>query len=54
MEGVCIYPNVEAGFIRAPEADYIINPEATIKLEKDTHLIVLGNKEQIKKLREIY
>ena len=27
MEGVCIYPNVEAGFIRAPEADYIINPE---------------------------
>ncbi|SDX17344.1 voltage-gated potassium channel [Lutibacter oricola] len=36
------------------ENDYIINPEATIKLEKDTHLIVLGNKEQIKKLREIY
>ncbi|MDV7187220.1 potassium channel protein [Lutibacter sp. TH_r2] len=34
--------------------DYIINPEATIKLEADTHLIVLGNKEQIKKLREIF
>ena len=34
--------------------DYIINPEATIKLEKDTHLIVLGNKGQIKKLREIF
>ena len=34
--------------------EYIINPDATTKLEKDTHLIVLGNKEQILKLREIF
>jgi len=34
--------------------EYIINPDATTKLEKDTYLIVLGNKEQIKKLREIF
>jgi voltage-gated potassium channel len=33
---------------------YIINPDSTTKLEKDTHLIVLGNKEQILKLREIF
>ena len=34
--------------------EYIINPGTTIKLEKDTYLIVLGNKEQIDKLREIF
>lgn len=34
--------------------EYIINPGATTKLEKDTYLIVLGNKEQIDKLREFY
>lgn len=34
--------------------EYIINPDATTKLEKDTYLIVLGNKEQIDKLREIF
>lgn len=39
---------------KTSEGDYIINPDATIKLEKDTHLIVLGNKEQIEELREIF
>ena len=26
MEGICVYPNIEAGFISQP-ADYIIKPE---------------------------
>ncbi len=39
---------------KTQENEYIINPDATTKLEKDTHLIVLGNKEQILKLREIF
>ena len=34
--------------------EYIINPDATTKLEKDAQLIVLGNKEQIKTLRELF
>ena len=34
--------------------EYLINPDANIKLEKDTYLIVLGNKEQINRLREIF
>jgi voltage-gated potassium channel len=34
--------------------EYIINPDANTKLENDTCLIVLGNKEQIKKLRTIF
>lgn len=34
--------------------DYIINPDAHTKLEKNTYLIVLGNKEQILKLRELF
>ena len=41
------------GFKTAKE-DYIINPGAETKLEKDTCLIVLGNKDQIHKLREIF
>jgi voltage-gated potassium channel len=36
------------------EKDYIINPEANIKLIKDSHLIVLGRPEQIIKLRELF
>ncbi|MEX1384234.1 TrkA family potassium uptake protein [Lutibacter sp.] len=39
---------------KTQQNEYIINPDATTKLEKDTHLIVLGNKEQILKLREIF
>lgn len=34
--------------------DYIINPDASIKLVEDSNLIVLGRPEQIKKLREIF
>jgi voltage-gated potassium channel len=34
--------------------EYIINPEASILLEKDTNLIVLGRPEQITKLRELF
>ena len=39
---------------KTQQNEYIINPDATTQLEKDTHLIVLGNKEQISKLREIF
>jgi voltage-gated potassium channel len=39
---------------RNREKDYIINPEANIKLIKDSHLIVLGRPEQIIKLRELF
>lgn len=39
---------------KTQQNEYIINPDATTKLEKDTHLIVLGNKDQILKLREIF
>jgi len=34
--------------------EYVINPGADTKLEKDTYLIVLGNKEQIDQLREFF
>lgn len=34
--------------------EYIINPEASSALERDTYLIVLGKKEQITRLREIF
>ncbi len=34
--------------------DYIINPDASIKLVEDSNLIVLGRPEQINKLREIF
>ena len=39
---------------RTPDKDYIINPDASIKLVADTHLIVLGRPEQITKLRELF
>lgn len=39
---------------KTEDGEYIINPEATTKLEKNTFLIVLGDKEQIKKLREYF
>jgi voltage-gated potassium channel len=39
---------------RTPDKDYIINPDASIKLVADTHLIVLGRPEQIMKLRELF
>lgn len=39
---------------KTPNQDYIINPEATMKLLKDAHLIVLGKPEQITKVRELF
>ena len=39
---------------KTPHKGYIINPEATIELVKDAHLIVLGRTEQITKLRELF
>ena len=39
---------------RNPNKEYIINPEANIKLIADSQLIVLGRPEQIIKLREIF
>lgn len=39
---------------KTPNKDYVINPEASLRLVKDSILIVLGRPEQIAKLREIY
>lgn len=39
---------------RNPDKDYIINPEADIKLIQGSQLIVLGRPEQILKLRELF
>lgn len=39
---------------KTKEGEYLINPDAKTKLEKDTHLIVLGNKEEILKLRDLF
>ncbi|TXD48706.1 potassium channel family protein [Polaribacter sp. IC073] len=39
---------------RNPNKEYIINPEAEIKLVADSQLIILGRPEQIIKLREVF
>ena len=39
---------------RNPDKEYLINPEANIKLVANSQLIVLGRPEQIIKLREIF
>ena len=39
---------------KAPDNSYVINPEASLELQKDSHLIVLGRPEQILKLRELF
>jgi len=39
---------------RNPDKDYVINPEADIKLIEGSHLIVLGRPAQIIKLRELF
>tara|TARA_B110000003_G_scaffold113243_1_gene115825 strand:- start:6679 stop:7680 length:1002 start_codon:yes stop_codon:yes gene_type:complete len=39
---------------KAPDNSYIINPESSLKLEKDSHLIVLGRPSQILKLRVLF
>lgn len=36
------------------DSDYVINPEASVKLLADSSLIVLGKPEQIMKLRELF
>ncbi|MGJ8744718.1 potassium channel family protein [Polaribacter sp.] len=41
------------GFIK-PDKEYIINPEADCKLIEGSHLIVLGRRNQILKLRELF
>jgi voltage-gated potassium channel len=40
--------------LKSPDGNYIINPEASLPLEKDSNLIVLGRPEQITKLRELF
>ena len=39
---------------RTPEKEYIINPDANVKLEAGANLIVLGRPEQINTLRKIF
>lgn len=39
---------------KSPEQEYIINPDANLKLIADSNLIVLGRTEQINKLRELF
>lgn len=39
---------------KTPDGEYIINPEANIKLIKNSFLIVLGRPEQIDKLRKLF
>lgn len=39
---------------KTEKGEYIINPDVTTKLERNTFLIVLGDKDQIKKLREYF
>lgn len=41
------------GYI-APDGEYIINPEADLKLQPNSKVIVLGRPEQIKKLNEMF
>ncbi len=39
---------------RSPSGKYVVNPEANMKLEKDSKLIVIGRPEQIKNLHETF
>lgn len=39
---------------KTSNGDYIINPDASTKLQRDTFLILLGRSEQIKQLKEIF
>jgi voltage-gated potassium channel len=41
------------GYI-APDGEYIINPEADLKLQPKSKVIVLGRPEQIKRLNEMF
>ncbi len=40
--------------LKTPDKEYIINPDASLPLEPGVHLIILGNSEQIERLRETY
>lgn len=40
--------------LKEPDGNYIINPEASLQMQKDSHLIVLGRPEQIMKLRQLF
>lgn len=40
--------------LKEPDGNYIINPETSLQLQKDSHLIVLGRPEQIMKLRQLF
>jgi len=40
--------------LKGADNNYTINPEASLKLEKGSHLIVLGRPEQINTLRELF
>lgn len=39
---------------KTPEGEYIINPEATLKLAKNSKIIVLGRPEQVELLKQKY
>ncbi|MBL4605626.1 MAG: potassium channel protein [Flavobacteriaceae bacterium] len=39
---------------KTPDNSYIINPEASVELVRNSHLIVLGRPEQILKLRKLF
>ncbi len=39
---------------KTSDGNYVINPEASIKLVADSRLIVLGKPEQIVKLRKLF
>ncbi len=39
---------------KTPDKEYIINPDATIKLVPNSKLIVIGNPQEIKKLNELF
>lgn len=40
--------------LKEPDGNYIINPETSLQLQIDSHLIVLGRPEQIMKLRQLF
>ena len=40
--------------LKTPANQYVINPDPSVKLEKGTHLIILGNLEQIQELHKVF
>jgi voltage-gated potassium channel len=39
---------------KTPDKEYIINPDATIKLVPNSKLIVIGNPDEIVKLHDLF